>query len=242
MTAGPPTGQTGVKLNMPSATDKRTSDDKRTPDDMHTVANMHTSDDMHTFDDMSEDDTDTPSAKGRSSFDGQGCADNSLAQVVSAVISANVVSRHRECKNCSRYCMELYEAKLEMVLALRSCQTHSARRNADCDVQLSRRLRDVLFSAIEAFRAMGYKARCHAWTHYHDNATPATGKSTAATSAPANNTCVVANASSVTGCLPGDRPPAGRTQTATSPVASILPASSQTAAPLVDDTTSAPSQ
>ncbi|KAJ1924749.1 hypothetical protein LPJ71_000413, partial [Coemansia sp. S17] len=78
MTAGPPTGQTGVKLNMPSATDKRTSDD------------------MHTSDDMSEDDTDTPSAKGRSSFDGQGCADNSLAQVVSAVISANVVSRHRE--------------------------------------------------------------------------------------------------------------------------------------------------
>ncbi|KAJ2104215.1 hypothetical protein GGI09_000220 [Coemansia sp. S100] len=224
MTAGPPTGQTGVKLNMPSATDKRTSDD------------------MHTSDDMPEDDTDTPSARERSSFNGQGYADNSLAQVVSAVISTNVVTRHRECKDCSRYCTELYDAKLEMVSALRSYQSHSARRNTDYGVQLSRRLRDVLFSAIKAFRAMGYDARCHAWTHYHDYATPATGKSTAATSAPANDTSVAANASSVTGCLLGDRSPAGRTQTATSPVAPILPASSLTAAPLVGDTTSAPSQ
>ncbi|KAJ2252974.1 hypothetical protein GGI13_002968 [Coemansia sp. RSA 455] len=218
MTAGPPTGQTGVKLNMPSATDKRTSDD------------------------MPEDDTDAPSAKEKSSFDGHGSVDNSLAQVVLAVISANVVTRHRECKDCSRHCMELYEAELEMVSALRCCQSYSARRNTDYDVQLSRRLRDVLFSAIETFRAMGYNARCHAWTHYHDYATPATGKSTAATSAPANDTSAAANASSVTGCLPGDRPPAGRTQTATSPVTPTLPASSLIAVPLVDDTTPAPSE
>ncbi|KAJ2051074.1 hypothetical protein H4S04_002202 [Coemansia sp. S16] len=230
MTAGPPTGQTVAKLNMPSATDKRTSDD------------MHTDADKRTSDDRSEDDTDTPSAKERSSFDGYGCADNSLAQVVSAVISANMVTRHHECKDCSRHCMEVYEAKLEMVSALRCCQSYSARRNTGYDAQLSRRLRDVLFSAIKAFRAMGYDARCHAWTHCHDYATPATGKSTAATSAPANDTSMAANASSVTGCLPGGRPPAGRTQTATLTVAPTLPVSSLTAAPLVDDTTSAPSQ
>ncbi|KAJ2100815.1 hypothetical protein GGI09_002088 [Coemansia sp. S100] len=135
---------------------------------------MSSADDMHTSDDMPEDGTDAPSAKERSSLVGQGCADHSLAQVVLAEISAYVFTRYRECKDCSRHCMGLYEAKLEMVLALRSCQSHSVRRNTDYDVRLSCRLHDALFGAIEAFRAMGDNARCHVRTHYHDYAMPAT--------------------------------------------------------------------
>ncbi|KAJ2030042.1 hypothetical protein H4S04_002004 [Coemansia sp. S16] len=212
------------------------------PPEKQVQLDMPSADDMHTSNNMPDDGADAPSAKERSSFNGQGCADHSLAQLVSAEISANVVTRHRECKDCSRHCMELYEARLEMVSALRCCQSYSARRNTGYDLQLSRRLRDVLFSAIGAFRAMGDNSRCHAWTHNHDYATPATGKSTAATSVPANDTSAAANTSSDTGCLPGDRPPAGRTQTATSTAAPTPPASSQTATPPVDATTSAPSQ
>ncbi|KAJ2255951.1 hypothetical protein GGI13_001367 [Coemansia sp. RSA 455] len=167
------------------------------PPEKQVRLDMPSADDMYTSDDMPDDGADAPSVKERSSFDGHGSVDNSLAQLVSAEISANVVTRHCECKDCSRNCMELHEAKLEMVSALRSCQSHGARRNTDYDVLLSRRLRDVLLSAIEAFRVRGYNARCHAWTHYHDYATPATGKSTAATSAPANDTSAAANTSSV---------------------------------------------